>query len=76
MIDNTFFTKFLPTACSTLILSLGLSATRGKGDRLIFWDEFYRMRLVMDSTASEELIRTSVLIEVKSVGSFDYTALG
>ncbi|MEH2285119.1 MAG: hypothetical protein V7K90_28020 [Nostoc sp.] len=71
MIDNTFFTKFLPTACSTLILSLGLSATTGKGDHLILWDEFYRMLLVMDSTVSEKLIRTFVLIDVESVGSFN-----
>ncbi|MEH2439679.1 hypothetical protein [Nostoc sp.] len=62
MIDNTFFTKFLPTACSTLIFSLGLSATTGKGDRLILWDEFYRMLVVIDSA----VIRTFVLIEVRS----------
>ncbi|MEH2332940.1 hypothetical protein [Nostoc sp.] len=61
MIDNTFFTKFLPTACSTLIFSLGLSATTGKGGANILRDEFYRMLLVMDSAAWKSITRTVVL---------------
>ncbi|WP_104905076.1 hypothetical protein [Nostoc sp. 'Lobaria pulmonaria (5183) cyanobiont'] len=66
MIDNTFFTKFLPTACSTLIFSLGLSATTGKGGANILRDEFYRMRLVMDSAADKEINRTFVLIGMRN----------
>ncbi|MEH2013448.1 hypothetical protein [Nostoc sp.] len=57
-----------PDCLSTLIFSLGLSATTGKGDRLILWDEFYRMLLVMGSAADKEINRTFVLIEMKNEG--------
>ncbi|MEH1909007.1 hypothetical protein [Nostoc sp.] len=41
----------------------------GKGDYMILRDEFSRMLLVMNDTASKQEIRTFVLIDGKSWGA-------